>query len=221
MDTHFCRTPTFPSPFFFPETKAQQQKTEVSKATHKSGCQGGREVSSKPPECCRKVNGPGKRVRELGLFNLDRKRLRETLSRGINIWVGRQGKRREGKTLLSGAHWQDKKWPQTEIQENHLKQKKTPFILLGMIKHWNRLSREAEEPPVLELLKTQTRFGPEQTVPADGALSTGLDNRPSEAPSSLNYSIIPRCWTETWTQHQNQAASAITMLDLMKILIFL
>lgn len=59
-----------------------------------------------------------------------------------------------------------------------------------MIKHWNRSSRETVKPPALELLKTQTRFGPEQPVPADGALTIGLDYRPSETPSNPNYSIF-------------------------------
>lgn len=206
-------------PFLVPEKKAQQQKTEVSKATHQPGCQGETEVSSKLSECCRQVNYHGKR----GSGSWDcliwrgKGSGRPYQGGSISHWEGRG---RQSKTHLSGAQWQDKQWPQTEIQENHFQQKKTPFILLWMIKHCNRLSREAVNPPALELLKTQTRFGPEQPVPADGALSIGLDYRPSEAPSNLNYSMIPRCWTETRTQHQNQAASAIKMLDLIWILIF-
>lgn len=217
MDTDFCRTPTFPSPFFPQRQRHSSSKLKFTKP-HTSQAVRVKWRSAPNSQCCRQVNCHGKRGWGSWAAWIwgGKGSGRPYQGTSISDWEGR---RRESKTLLSGAQWQDKQWPQTEIQENHWEQKKTPFILLWMIKHWKRLSREAVEPPALELLKTQTRFGPEQPVPADGAPSMGL--RSSEAPSSLNYSMIPRCWTETWTQHQNQAVSAITMLDLIWIPIFL
>lgn len=96
MDTHFCRTPAFPSlPFFFffprdKSTAAENWSFQNHTKARLSGWNGGQLQTPR-------VLQAGElsweeRLRELGLSNLERKRLRETLSRGINIWLGRQGK---------------------------------------------------------------------------------------------------------------------------------
>lgn len=172
MDTQFCWTPTFPSPFFSQRQKQSSSKVKFPKP-QRAQSQAGRVRWSQlqTPECCRQVNSQGKGGSESWVCSICRGKGSGRPFQGGSVLTGKAG---EGRArLLTGAQGQHKQWPQTEIQENHLKQKKTPFILLWMIKHWNRLSREAVKPPALELLKTQTRFGPEQPVPADGALSTG------------------------------------------------
>lgn len=158
MDTQFCWTPTFPSPFF-PRDRSRAAANWSSQSP-RAQSQAGRVRWSQlqTPECCRQVNSQGKGGSESWVCSICRGKGSGRPFQGGSFLTGKAG---EGRArLLTAAQGQDKQWPQTEIQENHLKQKKTPFIILWMIKHWNRLSREAVKPPALELLKTQTRFGP-------------------------------------------------------------
>ena len=131
------------------------------------------------------------RLRELGLFNLDKKSLRGDLINRHRYLIGMAGCKEDGARLFPAAHsdrttGNGHKSKYRKFTSNIRKH----FFILGMIKHWSRLPREVVEPPSLELYKTTIRFGPEQPALADRAPSMRLDYRPSEVPSNLNYSMI-------------------------------
>lgn len=56
--------------------------------------------------------------------------------------------------FFNGAQWQDKRqWTQTATQEVQLNMRKHCFTVKVM-EHWNRLLREAVEPPSLDISKS-------------------------------------------------------------------
>ncbi|KAK4805378.1 hypothetical protein QYF61_003951 [Mycteria americana] len=89
------------------------------------------------------------RLRELGLFSLEKRRLRGELTSPYNylkevvaMWVSQ--------SLVPRNKPQDKrKWPQGRFRLDIRKD----FFTESIIKHWNRLPREVVESPSLEVFK--------------------------------------------------------------------
>ncbi|KAK4822077.1 hypothetical protein QYF61_009338 [Mycteria americana] len=82
----------------------------------------------------------GQRLRDLGLFSLEKRRLRGDL---IALYNCLKGGCREGRFRL-------------DIRKNYFTER--------VIKHWNRLPREGVEPPSLEVFKSRVDVALRDTV---------------------------------------------------------
>ena len=101
------------------------------------------------------------RLRELGLFSLEKRRLQGDLLAAFQNLKGASKKDRD--KLLSRACWGRTRGNGLKLREGRFRlgiRKK--FFTMRVVKHWNGLSREVVEVPSLEALKARL----------DGALSS-------------------------------------------------
>jgi len=100
------------------------------------------------------------RLRELGLFSLEKRRLQRDLIKAFQYLKGAY--RKDGENLFSRACYDRTKSNGFKLRKSRFKLDiRKKFFTIRVAKHWNRLSREVVEAPSLETFK----------VTLDGALS--------------------------------------------------
>jgi len=100
------------------------------------------------------------RLRELGLFSLEKRRLRDDLLAAFQYLKGAD--RKDGEGLLTRVRSHRTKGNGCKRKEGRFRLDiRKKFFTMRVVKHWNRLRREAVAAPSLEVFKARL----------DGALS--------------------------------------------------
>ncbi|GAB0176000.1 hypothetical protein GRJ2_000065200 [Grus japonensis] len=105
------------------------------------------------------------RLRELGLFSLEKRRLQGTSNCGFPVPEGAYRKAGEG--LFTRA-WSDRtRGNGFKLKEGRFRLDiRKKFFSVSVVRHWNRLSREAVEAPSLEVFKARLDGALGNVVPA-------------------------------------------------------
>jgi len=92
------------------------------------------------------------RLRELGLFSLEKKRLQGDLITAFQYLKGVY--RKDGENLFSKAYCDRTRSNDFKLREGRFRLDITKrFFTMRVVKHWKRLPREVVDAPSLEMLK--------------------------------------------------------------------
>jgi len=123
------------------------------------------------------------RLRELVLFSLEQRRLREDLIAALQYFKGPY--RRDGENLFSRGCWNKTRSNGFKLKEGgfRLDIRKT-FFTMRVEKHWNCFPSEVVEAPSLETFKARLDRAPSHLVSLKISLLTGggLDYMTSRSP---------------------------------------
>ena len=94
------------------------------------------------------------RLRELGLFSLQKRRLQGDIIAVFQYLKGAYKKAGEG--LLTRTCSDRRRWNGCKLKEGRFRlDRRKKFFTMRVIRHWNRLPREAVDAPSLEVFKAR------------------------------------------------------------------
>lgn len=94
------------------------------------------------------------RPEELGLFSLEKRRLRDHSS-AYKCLRGRYKGSKARQALFSGAQRQDERqWAQTETHDLPYEYQEMCFFTMRVTEHWHRYHRDVVDSPSLQILKS-------------------------------------------------------------------
>jgi len=94
------------------------------------------------------------RLRELGLFSLEKRRLQGDLIVAFHYF--KRAYRKDGKNIFSKAYCDRTRIKGFKLREGRFRLDiRKKFFTMRVVKHWNRLSTVVVEAPFLEIFKTR------------------------------------------------------------------
>ena len=129
------------------------------------------------------------RLRELGLFSLEKRRLQGDLIAAFQYSKGAYKK--DGDRLFIRVCYNKTRGNGLKLKEGRFRLDiRKKFFMVSVVEHWHRLLSEVVDAPSLETFKVRELWATWSSWRCPCSLQGGWTRWPLKAPSNLNYSMI-------------------------------